>query len=89
MASPMVASLAALVKSKNPAWTPAQIMFQICGTADNIDGKNSGYGGKLGHGRINAYRALTETPPPPKPPPASKKLKTSGSKLSPIRPAWV
>ena len=67
MASPMVASLAALVKSKNPAWTPAQIMFQICGTADNIDGKNSGYEGKLGYGRINAYRALTETPAPPKP----------------------
>jgi subtilisin family serine protease len=67
MASPMVAALAALVKSKNPAWTPAQIMFQICGTADNISGKNSGYGGKLGYGRINAYRALTETPPPPKP----------------------
>ncbi|MFA6980353.1 MAG: S8/S53 family peptidase [Ignavibacteriaceae bacterium] len=67
MASPMVAALAALVKSKNPTWTPALIMFQICGTADNIDGKNSGYGGKLGYGRINAYRALTETPPPPKP----------------------
>jgi len=67
MASPMVASLAALVKSKNPTWTPAQVMFQICGTADNIDGKNLGFIGKLGFGRINAYRALTETPPPPKP----------------------
>lgn len=67
MASPFVASLAALIKSKNKNWTPAQIMFQITGTADNIDALNPAYAGKLGAGRINALRALTETPPPPKP----------------------
>jgi hypothetical protein len=67
MAAPFVASLAALIKSKNKTWTPAQVMFQITGTADNIDGVNPLYAGKLGSGRINALRAVTETPPPPKP----------------------
>ncbi|MEW6061311.1 MAG: S8 family serine peptidase [Bacteroidota bacterium] len=67
MASPFVAALAGLVKSKNKSWSPAQVMFQITGTADNIDAKNPSYVGKLGYGRINAYRALTETPAPPKP----------------------
>ena len=67
MSSPMVASLAGLIKSYHPLWTPAQIMFQIAGTADNIDALNTAYAGKLGSGRINAYRALTETPPPPLP----------------------
>lgn len=61
MSSPYVASLAALIKSANPTWTAADIMFQITGTADNIDAKNPNYAGKMGAGRINAYRALTET----------------------------
>lgn len=63
MATPLVAGLAALVKAVHPTWTPAQLMFQLCGTADNIDAKNSTLIGKLGFGRINAYRALTETVP--------------------------
>lgn len=67
MASPVVAALAGLVKSQHPEWTPAQIMFQITGTADNLDGKNPAYTGKLGYGRINAFRAVTETPPLPQP----------------------
>ncbi len=67
MATPLVSGLAGLVKSKHPAWTAAQIMFQICGTADNIDGLNPSYTGKMGYGRINALRALTETPPAPTP----------------------
>lgn len=67
MASPLVGSLAGLIKSHHPDWSPAQITFQIIGTADNIDSVNPDYLGKLGSGRINAYRALTEfvpTPPP-------------------------
>ncbi len=67
MASPLVGSLAGLIKAKNPGWSPAQIMFQIVGTADNIYNLNSGFVGKLGSGRINAYRALTETISPPTP----------------------
>lgn len=67
MATPMVAGLAGLIKSKHKDWTPAQIMFQITGTADNIDAKNPKYIGKLGAGRINAFRAVTETPVAPSP----------------------
>lgn len=68
MASPLVGSLAGLIKSKNFSWSPAQVMFQILGTADNIDSVNPNYIGKLGAGKINAFRALTDTiaPPPPK-----------------------
>ncbi|HTX19161.1 MAG TPA: S8 family serine peptidase [Bacteroidota bacterium] len=62
MSTPMVAGLAALVKAKNPASTPWQIITQLCGTADPIDALNPSLSGKLGYGRINAYRALTETP---------------------------
>jgi subtilisin family serine protease len=67
MASPLVGSLAGLIKAKNPGWSPAQIVFQIVGTADNIDALNPNFIGKLGSGRINAYRALTETLSPPLP----------------------
>lgn len=67
MASPLVASLAGLIKAKNPTWSAAQITFQIVGTADDIYNLNPNYIGKLGSGRINAYRALTETISPPKP----------------------
>ncbi len=63
MAAPFVAALAGLIKSKNKSWTPAQIMFQITGTADNIEGNLiAGHKGKMGAGRINALRALSETP---------------------------
>ncbi|MDP2207609.1 MAG: S8 family serine peptidase [Bacteroidota bacterium] len=61
MASPLVASLAGLIKAKNFSWSSAQVMFQILGTADNIDSLNPDYLGKLGAGRINAFRALTDT----------------------------
>ena len=61
MASPFVASLAGLIKSQHKNWSPAQVMFQIVETADSIDAKNPSYANKLGSGRINALRALTET----------------------------
>ncbi len=63
MAGPFVAALAGLIKSKNKSWTPAQIMFQITGTADNIEANLiAAHKGKMGYGRINALRALSETP---------------------------
>lgn len=60
MASPLVAALAGLIKSQHKNWSPAKIMFQIVETADNIDNINPKYSHKLGSGRINAVRALTE-----------------------------
>ncbi|NMB81778.1 MAG: S8 family serine peptidase, partial [Ignavibacteria bacterium] len=64
MASPLVAGLAGLVYSKFPSYTPLQIAEQIRITADNVDAQNPGYEMLLGRGRINAYRALTESGSP-------------------------
>lgn len=61
--SPLTAGVAALVKSLHPAWTPDQIAEQVRVSADKIDSLNPGYTGKLGFGRINAYRALTVVSP--------------------------
>ncbi len=65
MSTPMVAGLAGLLKTKNPSWTPDQIRTQIRVTSDSIDAVtgNTSYAGKLGHGRVNFYRALTESRP--------------------------
>ena len=60
MAAPVVTGLAGLLKSYNPTWTNADIMFRIVETTDDIYDLNPEYIGQLGTGRINAYRALTE-----------------------------
>lgn len=58
MATPMVAGLAALMRSYNPAKTALDIESCLYSTADNINAQNSGYIGQLGAGRINAFQAL-------------------------------
>jgi len=57
MSSPLVAGVAALIKSMHPTMTPAQLKQRIIETADYIDHLNPTYAGKLG-GRVNAYAAL-------------------------------
>ena len=64
MASPLAASLAALVKSKFPGYTNLQVGERVRVTCDNIDGENSSFAGRLGRGRINALRALQDPPVP-------------------------
>ncbi len=61
MACPVTTGLFALVKSYHPDWTNGQIINQILGTADYIDDINPNHIYQMGAGRINAYRALTET----------------------------
>ncbi|MBX3044274.1 MAG: S8 family peptidase [Candidatus Kapabacteria bacterium] len=61
MASPVVAGTAALIKSYKPNWTSEQIKRQLIGTADDINTLNPQFNGQLGSGRVNAFRALTET----------------------------
>lgn len=58
MASPIVAGLAGLILSVNPAMTQTQVRNCIVNTADNISSVNSSYSGQIGSGRINAQAAL-------------------------------
>ena len=63
MSGPVVAGVLGLLKSYHPEWTADQLITQLLATADNIDIQNPGYDGELGTGRVNTYRALTETNP--------------------------
>ncbi|MCI5056696.1 MAG: S8 family peptidase [Flavobacteriales bacterium] len=59
MASPIVAGGAALVKSNYNFLTAKQLGAQLKISADNIDGVNPAYAGKLGHGRLNLENCFT------------------------------
>lgn len=61
-ASPMVAATAGLVKDRFPQLNASQIMERIRVTTDDIysTGTNSMYDGKLGSGRLNTLRAVSE-----------------------------
>lgn len=65
MASPIVAGLAALVRSKFAMLTPDGVMAQIKGGCDNIDVKNPGHIGQMGAGRINSNNSLGDRAPGP------------------------
>lgn len=59
MACPLTAGIAALVWSKNPSWTAAQVQTQLFTTSDNINAFLSAkYIGKMGAGRVNAFNAV-------------------------------
>ncbi len=60
MASPNAAGVAALLWSIVPDWTREQIAAQVLGSCDNIDAQNPTYAGRLGCGRANSFRALTD-----------------------------
>ncbi len=61
--TPLAAGVAALVRAHFPTYTPAQVGERMRVTCDDIYTANSTYRYKLGKGRINAYRALTENWP--------------------------
>lgn len=63
--APLVAGCAGLLKSRFPELNGIQIGHKIKASADNIDTitENISYVEKLGSGRLNAYRALTDTTP--------------------------
>lgn len=63
-ATPLTAGIAALVRTRFPAYSPDQAREQMRLTADPIDAINLGFAGRLGRGRINALRAVTETGSP-------------------------
>lgn len=60
---PLVSGTAALVKTRFPGFDMSQVREQIRVTADNIDPVNANFAGLLGKGRLNVFRAVTETPP--------------------------
>ena len=65
MAAPVVAGVAALVKSEFPTYTAEQVKQKIMNTSDDIYAVNeSRYQNKLGEGRINAFRALSDNTTP-------------------------
>lgn len=61
-AAPLVAGTAALVKDVFPNLSALQIMERVRVTADDIYdvGSNDDYDGKLGKGRLNVYRAVSQ-----------------------------
>ncbi|NVO84148.1 S8 family peptidase [Hymenobacter terrestris] len=63
-ASPQVAGAAALVRSRFPQLNAAQVAAQIRRTTDFIDDLpgNIPYAGRLGSGRLNVFRAVSEQP---------------------------
>ena len=62
-AAPIVAGAAALLRSYYPEYDALQIGAQLQVTTDNIDEVegNEAYAGLLGTGRLNIFRALTES----------------------------
>ncbi|MEO9869119.1 S8 family serine peptidase [Ekhidna sp.] len=61
--SPQVAATAALVKDQFPNLTALQIMERVRATADDVYdvGDNLSFEGKLGKGRLNVLRAVSES----------------------------
>ncbi|MDX1545379.1 MAG: S8 family serine peptidase, partial [Rhodothermales bacterium] len=62
--SPLVAGVAALVKTMDPTLTADQLRERLRVTSDSIDDFNPAFAGRLGLGRVNALRAVTETDNP-------------------------
>lgn len=58
MSCPLVAGLAGLILSLDGSLSSAETETYIKNGCDNIDAMNPDYSGKLGSGRINAYRSL-------------------------------
>jgi subtilisin family serine protease len=90
MASPNAAGVAALIWSAFPGISAVEVKQRLFDTADDLDALNPTYAGKLGAGRVNAYRAVTgSTPPPPNPPAAPSNLTAEAVSSSQINLAWT
>ena len=62
-AAPLVAGAAGLVRTQFPRFTADQVAAQIRRTTDNVDALpgNAAYAGFIGSGRLNVFRAVSET----------------------------
>lgn len=61
MSCPLTAALCGLILSQNSGLSPDEVKSTLLAGADNIDELNSGFTGKLGAGRINAFRSLNRS----------------------------
>ncbi|HRP02270.1 MAG TPA: S8 family serine peptidase [Candidatus Kapabacteria bacterium] len=61
MASPVAAAIAGLIKIKYPHFSNLMIGEHLKASANNIDTLNTDYIGLIGRGRVNAYKAITDT----------------------------
>lgn len=61
LASPIVAGIAALIKTKFPDMTPDAVREKIRVSAESIDLVNPDFAGQLGRGVVNAFAAIQET----------------------------
>lgn len=64
MATPYVAGVIALIKSEYPDYSNDEIIATLLNTTDDIDSLNNGFAGKLGAGRVNVLKSVTEKPRP-------------------------
>lgn len=58
LAAPLVSGLAAVLKAEHPSWSGSELAARIIATSDPIDVRDSALIGKMGHGRINVWRAV-------------------------------
>ncbi len=82
-AAPQVAGAAALVRQRFPAYSAAQVRAQLRQSADNVDNLpgNAAWVGKIGTGRLNILRAVTQTD--------RREARVVGSAFAPARPAYA
>ena len=82
-AAPMVAAAAALVRWQFPLLTADQVAAQLRQTTDNIDGlaANTAWAGRLGTGRLNMLKALTQI--------NHREVRVINSAFAPVRAAYL
>ncbi len=62
MSAPITSGTVGLIRSRYPTWTPTQIVDRLKLGVDSIYNLNPAYIGKLGTGRINAFKCVTDYP---------------------------
>ena len=63
MSAPVVAGVAALVKTRHPDWSPEMIRQQLRWTGLDLEPANPGYEGRIGGGMVQARSAVAESVP--------------------------
>lgn len=62
MSTPITAGTVALIRTKYPSWTNEQVVARLKLGVDSIYNVNPGFIGKLGTGRVNAFKCVSDLP---------------------------